>query len=99
MQSRHPNQLRTPKRQFQHLIFLPGLFHYKMACADVFWRTWVKPKEAQSDENSLYEHIGVLRPDDTGKFSTKPGSCQVHGVIHHDLWASMLDCWAVEAQK
>jgi hypothetical protein len=41
----------------------------------------------------------VLRPDDTGKFSTKPGFRRVHDVIHHDLWASMLDCWAVEAQK
>ncbi|KAG1785761.1 uncharacterized protein HD556DRAFT_1232684, partial [Suillus plorans] len=24
----------TPKNRFQYIIFLPGLFHYKMACAD-----------------------------------------------------------------
>ncbi|KAG2029678.1 hypothetical protein BDR03DRAFT_880197, partial [Suillus americanus] len=24
----------TPKNRFQYVIFLPGLFHYKMACAD-----------------------------------------------------------------
>jgi hypothetical protein len=63
----------TAKRRFQQLHFVPGLFHYKMACADAHWRTWVKPKEACADENSLYEHAGVLRPDDTGKFISKPG--------------------------
>lgn len=88
----------TPKRRFQHLIFLPGLFHYKMACADAFWRTWVKPKETHSDVNSVIEHVGVLRPDETGKFATKPGFRRVHDVIHHDLWASMLDCWQLEAK-
>jgi len=63
----------TLKRRFQHLIFLPGLFHYKMACADAFWRTWVQPKEGCSDINSLFEHVGVLRPDDTGKFGSSRG--------------------------
>jgi hypothetical protein len=29
----------TPKRCFQYIIFLPGLFHFKMACADALWRT------------------------------------------------------------
>lgn len=89
----------TAKRRFQQLLFVPGLFHYKMACADAIWRTWVKPKETRDDENSLYEHVGVLRPDDTGKFASKPGFRRVHDVIHHDLWASMLDCWRVEAHK
>lgn len=73
------------KQHFQQLIFLPGLFHYKMACADVFWRTWVKPKEARMDENSIFEHVGVLRPDNTGKFVSNPGFRCVHDVIHHDL--------------
>ena len=29
----------TPKRCFQYIVFLPGLFHFKMACADALWRT------------------------------------------------------------
>jgi hypothetical protein len=29
----------TPKNRFQYVIFLPGLFHYKMACADALWHT------------------------------------------------------------
>lgn len=89
----------TPKRRFQHIIFVPGLFHYKMACADAFWRTWVKPTSGRKDANSLYEHVGILTPDETGKFGSKPGFRRVHDVIHHDLWASMLDCWRVEVGK
>lgn len=87
----------TPKRRFQYVVFLPGLFHLKMACADAIWRTWVQPPKSRTDENSLYQHVGILRPGDTGKFGTKPGFRQVHDVVHHDIWASMLDCWRLEA--
>ncbi|KII91006.1 hypothetical protein PLICRDRAFT_106940 [Plicaturopsis crispa FD-325 SS-3] len=89
----------TPKRRFQHLIFLPGLFHYKMACADALWRTWVQPKDSRIDENSLFKNVGEIRPDETGKFGTKPGFRRTHDVIHHDLWASILDCWRLDARK
>ena len=79
----------TAKRQFQQLIFMSGLFHYKIACADMVWCTWVKPNETREDENSLYEHVGALWPDDTCKFASKPGFQWVHDVIHHDLyWAA-----------
>jgi len=33
----------TPKWQFQYIVFLPGLFHFKIACANAIWRTWVQP--------------------------------------------------------
>lgn len=90
----------TPKRRFQQIIFIPGLFHYKMACADAFWRTWLKPQETRHDVNSLYQHAGVLRPDDTGRLTSKqPGFRRVHNMIHHDIWASMLDCWRLEAEE
>ncbi|OBZ77632.1 hypothetical protein A0H81_02890 [Grifola frondosa] len=88
----------SPKRRFQYVVFLPGLFHYKIACADAFWRTWAQPKEARTDVNSLYEHVGILRPDETGKFVSNPGFRRVHDVIHHDAWGSMLDCWRLEAE-
>ena len=88
----------TPKRRFQYVIFLPGLFHFKMACADALWRTWVQSKDSRIDKNSLFQHVGILRPDDTGKFGTNPGFCQMHDAIHHDIWASMLDCWWLEAK-
>ena len=63
----------TPKRCFQYVIFLPGLFHFKMACADALWRTWVQSKDLRIDKNSLFQHVGILRPDDSGKFGMNPG--------------------------
>ena len=68
----------TPKRWFQYIVFLPGLFHFKMACADTIWRMWVQPPMSRTDENSLYQHVGILRPEDMGKFGMKPGFRQVH---------------------
>ncbi|KAG2045882.1 hypothetical protein BDR06DRAFT_985724 [Suillus hirtellus] len=52
----------TSKNRFQYVIFLLGLFHYKMACADALWHTHIQPKEEHDDENSLYQHIGILKP-------------------------------------
>ncbi|KAH7902832.1 hypothetical protein BJ138DRAFT_1021471, partial [Hygrophoropsis aurantiaca] len=89
----------TAKNRLQYLVFLPGLFHYKMACVDALWRTYLQPKEGRDDENSLYQHVGLLRPDETGKMVTKPGFRRMHDVIHHDLWGSILDCWRLEAQS
>ncbi|KAG1859548.1 hypothetical protein DFJ58DRAFT_726268 [Suillus subalutaceus] len=89
----------TPKNRFQYLISLPSLFHYKMACADAIWRTYIQPKDSRGDHNSLYEHIGCLQPKDALKFISKPGFRRMHEVIHHDLTILMLDCWRVKVKK
>ncbi|KAF5324267.1 hypothetical protein D9619_011146 [Psilocybe cf. subviscida] len=89
----------TPKRRFQFVVFIPGLFHFKMAAADAIWRTWVQPVAGRKDPNSLSRHIGILRPEETGKFASKPGFRRMHDVIHHDIWASMLDCWKLEVAR
>jgi hypothetical protein len=69
-----------------------------MACADALWRTWVQPTEARTDPNSFFQHIGILRPQETGKFGSKPGFRRMHDVIQHDIWTSMLDCWEREVK-
>lgn len=89
----------TPKLRFQFVVFLPGLFHFEMACADALWRTWIQPSEGRDDPNSMIHHIGILRPDETGKILTKPGYQRMHHVIRHDVSASMLDCWVKEASR
>ncbi|KAG1899747.1 uncharacterized protein F5891DRAFT_953413 [Suillus fuscotomentosus] len=89
----------TPKNHLQYIVFLLGLFHYKMACVDALWRTYIHPKEGCKDENSLYQHIGILQPDETGKMVSKPGFRRVHDVVHHDIWASILDCQHLEAES
>lgn len=80
-------------------MFLPGLFHFEMACADALWRTWVQPNAARKDPNSMFYHAGILRPNESGKFGTKPGYQRMHHVIQHDIWAAMLDCWRIEARS
>lgn len=34
---------RTERRRLQFVIFIPGLFHIKMACADAIWRIFISP--------------------------------------------------------
>jgi hypothetical protein len=90
----------TPRRRFQFAEpFLPGLFHFDMACVNAFWRTWIQPMGARHDKNSLFEHIKIARAGETGKFGSNPEYHQMQDVIFHDLWAAMLDCWRIEAQN
>jgi hypothetical protein len=63
----------TPKNWFQFVVFLLGLFHYKMACVDALWRTYLRAKEGRRDLNSAYQHVGILRPRQTRIMTTKPG--------------------------
>ena len=87
----------TPKNRFQFVVFLLGLFHYKMACVDALWRTYLKEKDGRSDLNSTYQHVGILRPRETGIMTSKPGFRRMHDVVHHELRASILECWRTEA--
>ncbi|KAF9222851.1 hypothetical protein BS17DRAFT_796314 [Gyrodon lividus] len=71
----------TPWNHFQHVIFLPGLFHLKMACADSIWQCFIHPSAVHENETSLMRDIAQLCPKETGIYSTKPGICRC------------LDCW------
>ncbi|KIJ09813.1 hypothetical protein PAXINDRAFT_17114 [Paxillus involutus ATCC 200175] len=83
----------TPWNRFQHVIFLPGLFHLKMACADAIWRCFIYPSAAREDETSLMWDIAQLRPKETGIYTTKPGFRQMHQLIGHAGICQRLDCW------
>jgi hypothetical protein len=90
---------RTPWRWLQFVVYVMGLFHLKMACADAIWRIFISPKEAREDENSLSNHVGQIRPKETGKIDTNPGFRRMHEVIQHVGIVSRFDCWVNEAQK
>jgi hypothetical protein len=75
----------TPKNRFQFVVFLLGLFHYKMACVDALWRTYLRDKDGRSDLNSTYQHVGILRPQETGIMTSKPGFQWMHDMVHHEL--------------
>ncbi|KAF7309132.1 hypothetical protein MKEN_01115300 [Mycena kentingensis (nom. inval.)] len=86
----------TQLTRASHVIVSPGLFHFKMAASDVIWRIYLKPPSSRSDANSLMQHCGILRPNETGKFGQKVGFRAMHDLIQHDIRASMLDCFRQE---
>ncbi|KAJ7599752.1 hypothetical protein C8J56DRAFT_768775, partial [Mycena floridula] len=88
----------TPWRRLQFLIYVLGLFHVKMACADGIWRTFIGKLSSrnEADVHSLINHVKILRPRETGKISTKPGFRRMHEVILHVGIVSRLDIWRVE---
>jgi hypothetical protein len=40
---------KTPWRRLQFVIYVMGLFHLKMACADAIWRLFIHANGAQND--------------------------------------------------
>jgi len=37
----------TVYRRYQFIVFLMGLFHLKMACADAIWRIFIEPSNGR----------------------------------------------------
>jgi len=57
----------------QYPVFIMGLFHYQMACADAIWRMIVEPKALRNGANSLYQQACLVRLHDSGWIGSKPG--------------------------
>ncbi|KAF8120000.1 hypothetical protein EV363DRAFT_1408618 [Boletus edulis] len=88
----------TPWNRFQHVVFIPGLFHLKMACADALWRCFIHPQTAREDETCLMHDVALLRPKETSIFVSKPGFRRMHQVIGHAGICRRLNCWLVFIQ-
>ncbi|KAH7917504.1 hypothetical protein BV22DRAFT_1108559 [Leucogyrophana mollusca] len=89
----------TPWRRYQFVVFVMGLFHLKMACADAIWRIFIEPKASRDDTTSLMHFIALHRPRETGKIGSDPGFRRMHEVIGHTGIALRLDAWRAEAYK
>ncbi|KAI6146351.1 hypothetical protein BKA82DRAFT_125739 [Pisolithus tinctorius] len=83
----------------QHVVFIPGLFHLKMACADALWRCFIYPSVAHDDEMSLMHDVVQLCPKETGIYMTKPGFCHIHQLVSHASICQHLGCWRVLASQ
>ena len=57
----------TPWNRLQHVVFIPGLFHLKMACADALWRCFIYPLTTHEDKTSLMCDIAQIQPKDMSK--------------------------------
>jgi hypothetical protein len=90
---------KTPWRRFQFAVFVPGLFHVKMACADTIWRIFIHPTDARIDNTSLMCDVAKLRPKETGITTQNPGFRRMHQLITHIGIGRRLDCWRVEVSR
>lgn len=89
---------RSAKNCLNFVVFVPGLFHLKMATTDAFWCVHVQPVAGRDDGTGFFKYIHHLCPRETGKFTSSPGFRRLHDSIHHATWADMLDCWRLEVE-
>ena len=85
--------------RLQMVVFVMGLFHLQMACADALWRMFIEPKEVRKDDNSLYQQACKIRPHDSGRIGSGPGFRIMHDLAHQCAYARMLDCWRADTKK
>jgi hypothetical protein len=87
----------TPWRRKQFIIFVIGLFHLKMACADTMWRIFIMPLASQEDTTGLYKLLSQIRPRERSKFKLKtgPGFRRMHKTVQHIGIVSRLQSWRV----
>lgn len=90
---------KSPWRRLQHVVFIPGLFHLKMACADAIWQILIEPKAGRDDQTSLMHHAAILRLRETGKIGAGPGFRIMHELVQYDGVAERLECWRTEVHK
>ena len=86
------------KGQLAFVIFVPGLFHLKMAATDAYWRAHVQPHEGREDAVGFFDYVRHLRPKETAKFIKGPGFRRLHNSIHHATWLDVLDCFRLEVK-
>ncbi|KZT02766.1 uncharacterized protein LAESUDRAFT_738485 [Laetiporus sulphureus 93-53] len=89
----------TPWKCYQFVVFVPGLFHLKMACADAIYKALIHPPLSRLDENSMMHFVGIMHPKETGKIRSNPKFHQMHEVIGHTGIALRLDAWCVEVAR
>ncbi|KAJ7442353.1 hypothetical protein B0H11DRAFT_1749235 [Mycena galericulata] len=89
----------SPWHRYQYVIYVMGLFHLKMACADAIWRIFIEPKAGREDANSLMHFVALHRPKETGKIGSDPGFRRMHEVIMHTGAALRLDAWRIEVLR
>ncbi|XP_006457028.1 hypothetical protein AGABI2DRAFT_78952 [Agaricus bisporus var. bisporus H97] len=88
-----------PFRRLQFIVCVPGLFHFKMACADAIWRAFISPVNAKKGTNMLLSFVKQLRKNDVKKLTSKPDFRPMHEVIQHSGIVHRLDLWRIAVKK
>jgi len=85
----------SPRDRLQYVVFVMGLFHLKMACAETIWRVFLKDSKARTEhqKTSFYSDLKILRPRDSSGLSTSFKFRPIHEAIGHIGTCRRLDCW------
>jgi len=89
----------SPRNRLQFVIFVMGLFHTKMACAETIWRTFLKDSKARSGKTSVYSDFVTLRPRDSSALSSAFKFRPVHDAIRNIGTCRRLDCLRIVAEE
>ncbi|KAI0683413.1 hypothetical protein BC835DRAFT_1295982, partial [Cytidiella melzeri] len=89
----------APEDRLQFVVFVFGLFHFKMVAADAIWRILVTPMDARKDPTGFMAFVSCLRPKSANKLINNVGFCEQHELIGHVGSVLRLDVWQVEARK
>ncbi|KAJ3729829.1 hypothetical protein C8R42DRAFT_534431, partial [Lentinula raphanica] len=88
----------SAQNRLDFLVYIPGLFHMKMAAADAYARIHVMPTANRGEKLGVNEYLNHLRPKATAEFTSKKGPSfrSMHDTIHHVVWTDILQCFARE---
>ncbi len=92
-------QENTPFLRLQSVVFVPGLFHLKMAAADAIWRALVAPTGARQDATSFMRIAAKLRPAESSRLVSNASFRQQHELINHVGILLSLDAWRIEVRR
>lgn len=85
---------RTAQRRLQFVIFIPGLFHTKMACVDALCRLFIDPMDSRKDDSSFFAFVDRMYPTESSKIaSNKAGFQKFNDCITRVGTADRLECW------
>lgn len=92
---------RTERDRLQFVIFVPGMFHTEMTCADALYRMFLESTAGHSDESSLYGCIALLYPNNTtNRIANNKASFQtLSDCITHVGTSDRLECWRAYIQS
>ncbi|KAJ3828649.1 hypothetical protein F5878DRAFT_530951 [Lentinula raphanica] len=91
----------SAQNRLDFLLYVPGLFHMKMAAADAYARIHVFPVKNRAEKLGVNEYLNHLRPKATAEFTSKNGPSfrSMHDAIHHVVWTDILQCFAREVKN
>ncbi|KAG8999248.1 hypothetical protein FRB90_012122 [Tulasnella sp. 427] len=90
-------------KHLAHIVFIPGMFHIKMACATSIWKLYISGSQPKKGEmaltSSIFAFCAMLRPKEIAKLKSNPGFRMTHDLINHVVLATILEAWSEEIQR